>query len=107
MSIKNMLLYIIIASSIVGLIALIGVIFIFNKQINQGLLASLISLAAGSLLATALLDLLPEAIEYGSFDVHTIFLVVILSILFFFLTERIIHWHHCRCGDCDLTHRDK
>ena len=94
-----MLLPIIIATTIVSLISVVGVVLIFNKKISDSFLTSLISLAAGSLLAVALLDLLPEAIESGQFEVQTIFGAVLTSILFFFLLERTLHWHHCRCDD--------
>jgi len=103
-----MLLPIIIATTTVGLIALIGVVFIFNKEFNRHLLSSIISLAAGALLATTFLDLLPEAIEAKNFEPHAIFATVLSSILFFFLTERIVYWHHCRCDDCHRQHtKDK
>ena len=92
-----MILPIIIATTIVGAISLIGVIFIFNRQIKPGFLRSFISLAAGSMLAVSFLDLLPEAIEASHFTPRLIFSITLFSILFFFLFEKIIHWHHCRC----------
>lgn len=98
-----MLIEIIIATAIIGLISLIGVALLFNKEISKTHLTSLISLAAGSLLAVSFLDLLPEAIEgaEGIFEPHLILLVVLFGFLIFFLLERIFHWHHCRCQHHD------
>jgi len=95
-----MLISIIAATTIIGLISLIGIILIFNKEQKPDFLKSLISLAAGSLLAAAFLDLLPEAVEEGGFSVGVILKVTLASILFFFLFEKVLHWHHCRCDDC-------
>lgn len=98
-----MLLEIIIATSVIGLISLVGVVWLFNKEVSKNHLTSLISLAAGSLLAVSFLDLLPEAIEEsaGFFKPGLILLVVLLSFLAFFLLERVFHWHHCRCQHHD------
>lgn len=92
-----MLLHIILATILVSLISLIGILVIFKKDNKKSFLKALISLAAGSLLTVALLNMLPEAIEAEAFDVHIILLVVLLSIVFFFLLERVFHWHHCHC----------
>lgn len=92
-----MLLQIIIATSLVSLISLVSILFIFRKNRQKGGLKSLISLAAGALLAVAFLDLLPEAIEEaeGIFEPHFISGLILASILGFFLLERILHYHHC------------
>ena len=94
-----MLLQIILATILVSLISLIGVLVIFRNERKQGFLKAVISIAAGALLTVAFLDLLPEAIEEGGYDPHTIFWAVLISILFFFLLERVFHWHHCRCEE--------
>lgn len=98
-----MLLEIIIATSVIGLISLVGIFLLFNKEVYKIHLTSLISLAAGSLLAVTFLDLLPEAIEgsQGIFEPGLIMLVVLISFLIFFLLERVFHWHHCRCQHHD------
>jgi len=92
-----MLIPIIIATILVGLISFSGVVLLFFKKYKPELLKSIVSLAAGSLLAVSFLDLLPEAIHESEFEPHLIFAVTLSSILFFFLFERILHWHHCRC----------
>lgn len=50
------------------------------------------SFAAGTLLATAFFDLMPEAAEETA--ISTVLLWTLLGILLFFLLERFIHWFH-------------
>ena len=92
-----MLFNIILATVIISAISLAGIIFFFRRPFSPKQLRPLISLAAGTLLGLAFLDILPEAIEEaeGVFEPHLITLVVLLSILGFFLFERVWHWHHC------------
>lgn len=99
-----MLLQIVIATLLVSLVSLTGIVVIFKKNNKQNFLKALISLAAGALLAVAFLNMLPEAIEAEKFEPHTIFLVVLVSIVFFFLLERVFHWHHCRCEEHGKPH---
>ena len=53
----------------------------------------MLSLAAGALLATAFMHLLPEAFE-GSVDAHNLFMVLLAGIIFFFLLDKAELWHH-------------
>lgn len=53
----------------------------------------MLSMAAGALLATALLHLLPEALE-SSMDAHTILTVLLIGLIFFFLLDKAQLWHH-------------
>ena len=101
-----MLLPIVIATVFVSLVSFIGIILIFKNTTQGPPLKALISLAAGALLAVAFLDLLPEAIEEaeGTFEPHFISGVILLSILAFFLLERILHWHHCSDAHYAHTH---
>lgn len=93
-----MLIVILLATLIVSLISFIGVVFFFKKtERGEKWLKNLISLAAGTLLATAFFHLLPEAIEESKFSSKTLLSLVLFSILFFFIIEKYLHWHHCRC----------
>ncbi len=94
-----MLLNILLATIFVSLISLVGILVIFKKHNKKSFLKALISVAAGALLSVSLLDMLPEAIEAEIYDVHQIMMVVLVSIVFFFLLERVFHWHHCHCDD--------
>ena len=72
----------------------------------------MLSLAAGALMATAFMHLLPEAFE-SSIEPHDLFLTVLLGLVFFFLLDQAELWHHghehhqrlriARCT-CDLRH---
>jgi zinc and cadmium transporter len=53
----------------------------------------MLSLAAGALLATAFLHLLPEAFETGAAP-HVLFAVLLLGLVFFFLLDKAELWHH-------------
>ena len=53
----------------------------------------MLSLAAGALLATAFLHLLPEAFEAGAAP-HVLFAVLLLGLVFFFLLDKAELWHH-------------
>lgn len=53
----------------------------------------MLSLAAGALLATAFLHLLPEAFESGV-GVERLFLVLLVGLVFFFLLDKAELWHH-------------
>ena len=53
----------------------------------------MLSLAAGALLATAFLHLLPEAFESG-IEPHNLFVTLLVGLLFFFLLDKAELWHH-------------
>ena len=53
----------------------------------------MLSLAAGALLATAFLHLLPEAFESGVAP-HVLFAVLLVGLVFFFLLDKAELWHH-------------
>jgi zinc and cadmium transporter len=53
----------------------------------------LLSLAAGALLATAFMHLLPEAFEAGP-EAHDLFAILLIGVVFFFLLDKAELWHH-------------
>ena len=53
----------------------------------------MLSLAAGALMATSFLHLLPEAFESGV-GPHELFLTLLLGLVFFFLLDKAELWHH-------------
>jgi zinc and cadmium transporter len=53
----------------------------------------MLSLAAGALMATAFLHLLPEAFESEA-GAHQLFLTLLLGLVFFFLLDKAELWHH-------------
>lgn len=53
----------------------------------------MLSLAAGALLATAFMHLLPEGFESG-FSSHELFALLLAGLVFFFLLDKAELWHH-------------
>ena len=53
----------------------------------------MLSLAAGALLATSFLHLLPEAFESQA-GAHDLFITLLLGLVFFFLLDKAELWHH-------------
>lgn len=53
----------------------------------------MLSLAAGALLATAFMHLLPEAFE-SAVEPHTLFALLLGGLVFFFLLDKAELWHH-------------
>ena len=90
------LVYIILFTLIGSILSLFGSLFLLLKQkITQDFSQKLISFAAGALIATAFLDLLPEAAELK--EGSQIFLFSLLGFVSFFFAEkyiRLFHYHH-------------
>ena len=53
----------------------------------------MLSLAAGALLATAFMHLLPEAFE-SQVGAHELFMTLLVGLVFFFLLDKAELWHH-------------
>ena len=90
------LAYIIVFTLIGSILSLFGSMFLLLKQkITQDFSQKLISFAAGALISTAFLDLLPEAAELK--EGPQIFLFSLLGFVSFFFAEkyiRLFHYHH-------------
>lgn len=85
---------IIIASLFVSFVALSGmVLFAWKRLLSEKVTASLVSFAAGMLLATAFFDLLPEAAG-GEIEIAHVFFLTFLGIVTFFFLERFVLWFH-------------
>jgi zinc and cadmium transporter len=98
-----MLLLLIIFFSIIGSIGAIitaAAFLIFEKKLQEILVPSLISYATGTLLAAALLGLLPHALEYASS--FMVLSAVLVGILLFFILEKIAIWRHCHKEECSI-----
>jgi zinc and cadmium transporter len=68
----------------------------------------MLSLAAGALLATAFMHLLPEAFESQA-GAHDLFMTLLFGLVFFFLLDKAELWHHGHehhHGDAHDTHHD-
>ncbi|KKU58783.1 MAG: Zinc/iron permease [Microgenomates group bacterium GW2011_GWE1_47_12] len=85
---------IILATLIISSGSFVGVITIaLNQKFLSKILLSLVSLSAGTMLAAALLHLIPESVEVLGGVLP--FELILFSFLGFFLLERFLHWRHC------------
>lgn len=91
------LAYIILFTFIGSIVSLIGGIILLMKEKFAVKISHLLaSFAAGALLGTAFIDLMPEALEHSKeagLEIN-IFWWVLIGFLIFFLLERFIYWFH-------------
>lgn len=84
-----------------------GILLLLRQKLALKVSHYLAAFAAGTLLAGAFFDLLPEAFEHYTEhggDAHELFLWVLAGVLIFFLLERFIHWfHHSHTQDYSQT----
>lgn len=84
-----------------------GLLLLTSDKLAMKLSHKMIAFAAGALIAAALYDLLPEALDAHDASVGTVMLWVIAGITLFFFLERYLQWfHHHQHGDDDV-HRPK
>lgn len=94
-----MLIQLLLASSTVLLVALLGgFLLMLARPWLSWMVPVLIGLAIGVLLGSAWLHLIPEALEGASSSVF-IMLMVLLGFLLFHLLEQGLHWHHHQVPD--------
>jgi zinc and cadmium transporter len=87
------LAYILVFSTLGSVISLVGgVLLLSRREFAQEFSHLLAPFAAGTLLATAFLDLLPEAVESASGKKPYVF--ALGGLLVFFLLERFVRWFH-------------
>jgi zinc and cadmium transporter len=86
------LLYIVLATFAGGVLS-VGVAALLTVQLLSRVVKSLVSLSAGILLGTSLLQVLPEAFEQGG-DPKTLFAVLLGGLLFFWLLEKAELYRH-------------
>ncbi|MBD3255801.1 MAG: hypothetical protein GF383_11960 [Candidatus Lokiarchaeota archaeon] len=88
---------------LIGLLSLIGLFMISIKEKTlDGILFILVAFATGTILATALFDLIPEALHHleelnkegAALSESYVFFIVILGFVAFFIIERFIYWFH-------------
>ncbi len=98
------LAYIVVATLVGGLLSVA-----IAASLTVGLLArvvrNLVSLSAGVLLATALLNVLPEAFESNA-SPHRLFATLLGGLMFFFLLEKAELYRHTHHHEGDGHHHD-
>lgn len=90
MDIVNLL----IITSAGSVLSLLGSVVLSLKKWSDSLTIKLISFAAGVLLSTAILDLLPEALSKVGFEKQTFIALLIGVTLSFFMEKFILTYHH-------------
>lgn len=85
-------LSIIAATLMVGLISFVGAFFFLAKNDTSKLTFYFVSLASGTMLGSAFLDLIPEALEQNT---HNALLMIVIGVFFFFILEKFLIWRHC------------
>jgi zinc and cadmium transporter len=78
---------------------LVASALIFNDRIRVKVVPWLVSYAVGTLLAVALLVLLPEALAHLS--PRTVLGSLLGGIMLFFVFEKLVLWRHCHTHDCE------
>ncbi len=92
------LIYIILSTFLISLIAFIGALTLFLKEkLLDKILLILVAFSAGALIGGAFLHLIPETIvkvgvEEG--QLLKVFLYLLLGFCTFFILEQFIRWHH-------------
>jgi zinc and cadmium transporter len=98
------LLWVILATFLVSLISLIGVVTLaLSDKLLKKILLALVGLAAGTLIGGAFLPLIPEALhEFENHADHdTLFIFVLVGFVIFFILEKML-WRHCHDKDCKI-----
>ena len=98
------LVWIILATSAVSVLALVGIFALWlNERILKKIIFPLVAFSAGALMAGALLHLIPGALSETR-NTTTVFLGVLAGFSVFFLLEQFIHWHHCHRPPSEHKH---
>ena len=104
---------------LIGMVSLIGVFMISIKEKTMdNILFILVAFATGTILATALFDLIPESLHHleelnaegASINEGFLFISVIIGFVIFFIMERFIYWFHGHAhekGDQFVCYSDK
>jgi len=98
----SILLWIILATIIDGLVALVGILSLWIKEeLFKKILMILVAFSAGALLSGAFFHLLAESLEH--LPVSNAFAYMMIGFILFFVIERFLHWHHChKHGKCEV-----
>lgn len=99
----SVFIYTLIASCIIaiGIIVIVKWISYFKKSLNV-YLEVITAITVGLLLGIVFLGFIPEIISHWNLSGKTIWIFILGGLLFFYLLEMFLHWHHCR----DLSHDD-
>ena len=93
------LLNILLATILISLVSLVGVIFLTWKKTQlHNFLILFVAMAAGTMMGSVFLHLLPEALT--AIAAPTVLSLTLISFIGFVVIEKILHWQHCHEADC-------
>jgi zinc and cadmium transporter len=85
----------------VGAVGAAALFLLLPERVRRSLMPMLISFATGTLLASALLELLPHAIAEAGTEASL--QALLGGLVLFYLLERLLRWRHCHeLGHCDV-----
>jgi zinc and cadmium transporter len=86
--------------TIAPMLLVAGLVLALPRRHRDRAQPALLSYAAGTLLGSALLGLLPQALT----EVPALLVLAILAggMTFFFVLERLMVWRHCHAGGCEV-----
>lgn len=96
----NQAIYSLLATTIVSLISLVGLVFYRFRNFSF----VLVSFAVGALLGDSFIHILPQS--YQLLPPTTVSWLLIAGILIFFSIEKFIRWHHCHDPECQENNSD-
>ena len=85
--------YALIATLALGVLTVVVIVFVFAQRPSERTELALLSFAAGVLLATTFLELVPTAVALNHSD-HNVFIASLLAIIGFFMLEWFLHGFH-------------
>lgn len=97
-------IYSLIAVTIVSLISLMGVFFIFFKEnLTKKIIKYLVAFSAGAFLGEVFFHLIPESTEAFNGFSNKLGILILIGFALFFIIEKAIHWTHCH-NSLEETH---
>jgi len=99
-----MLGWIILFSAIasVGSILAASLALTLKEEIRAKYIPWMVAYATGTLLASAIIGLIPEALEHGTtVEPEPLFFTLLIAVLGYFVLEKAILWHHCHDQMCE------
>ena len=87
-----LLLTILVTSTLVQLTS-IFVAYFFAMKIPAKKISLMVAFSAGTMLSVGILDVIPEALETENINVHLLFFILLVALIFFNYLERASLWH--------------
>lgn len=93
--------HILLATSALSCISLIGLVFLSVREtFLRQIAALLVAFASGALIGGVFFHLIPEALALAGEQVYPL---IVFGIVLFFVLEKFLYWRHCHAGICE-TH---